>query len=585
MGERDETQNTAKTFNTKWPVLIIVMAVILLLGLAKHALNKPVAEPSELVSDPEVLSYIWDEYIEDTISTIANQPFANPEQIDRSYAIQYAIRLMCRKGMYENLTDELGRIEAKEVSELIEQYLNTSITDINPQDFAYTAFYDKDNNGFYFNEITSSNVKYNEENPWGIKLDSVYKNEAENSYTVKLLHYVSHQSSRITKETIYTLQERQDGTMCFVSIINSYPDSEELVVIDGEFQKLDLARLKIKPSDKEWPCHVLGDYDGKLFVRFDNGKEGCEYEDVLKIYDDQNFNELGRFSSSKQFLTVKVKQSGYLILNGDKILQLDHSLNLAREIDVPSIVAKEVFQGDWWGGLDISIDGRYFIYSSQSQGLMLYDSETESEKVLAKHLPENQKLYYVPYIYDPSFVDSDRKAAAKIMGYECIDGHIMTDLETGEVKKLSIDTYGYNNIYTFNGDLSAAYGVSSFTANHEGKPDIYLNRLDYEKMKISTSKATLSDDSQSCTLSPEIWPAIAQNDRYLAYVTVQYANSGDHADDMYYIVRIDLNTMKAETLLSIKAGYPTVLGMLEDGRVLFSYYFENARGMGITPHS
>lgn len=51
---------------------------------------------------------------------------------------------------------------------------------------------------------------------------------------------------------------------------------------------------------------------------------------------------------------------------------------------------------------------------------------------------------------------------------------------------------------------------------------------------------------------------------------------------VYHLVRINLETMKAETVLSVKAGFPSIRALTGDGRILFSYAFEREQGLAIT---
>lgn len=573
----------------KKPLWGIILAIAVLLVLATLLLlnrNNETVKTTP-VNDPQILSYIWDEYIFDAIPTIANQPFASSDQVDRGYAIQYAVKVMCRNGIYENLGDGWGRIDPETASEWINLYLNTTINDIIPaRDFIFTGTYNSEKDAFCINDMnfTDGGRKYNEMNPWGIKLDSVSKNEVDNIYTIKLVHHASAQSSRITKEINCVLQERPDGTMYFVSLLDTYPANEELIVIDGDYKKLSPTTLKINPTDKEWPLQVMKNHNGKIFIRTENGKEGSNYENIIRVYDQHTFKELASFGSSEQFTTVKAARYGYMLISSENVIRLDKNLKMIENIMIPEEVLKGAFENNWWGGMDVSEDGRYYVYSSHTQGLMLYDSHTKTTKLLSKHLPENSKFEYTPYIMGPAFVDHDKKVAAKINGYESIGGYIMSDLKTGETKDLTMNNFSYNNINTFDSNLPAAYGISSQTENIDGtgKRNIYITKMDYAKMEMSQSMVTLTNDNQRNPLSPETWSVTLQNENYLVYVSAQFANTGDSAENLYFIEQIDLNTMKAETLLSIKAGYPNLLGMFENGQVIFSYYFENASGLGIT---
>lgn len=584
-------QNTEKkSIVTKWWIIALIISILLLIIAVSNLKSNYEKAKASPVTDPQVLSYLWDEYIFDAIHTIANQPFASSQQVNRDYAVQYAVWTMCRKGIYESLDNGWGRIDPATMQEWIDQYLNTSITDIIPsRDFTFTGFYNSEKDAFCVNDMfsTGSRNKFNETNPWGIKLDSVIRNQHQKTYTINLLQYASAQSRRITRQTVCVLQERPDGTMYFVNITDSYPVQKDLIKISGDYEELDPAVFKASTENNDWPMQLLKHHNGMLFIRTENGQPGSKYQNCIMVCNDRSFKEITRFESSAQFLDVKTTPTGYLILSRDSIIKLSSDAMIVEENNIPPTVQQEAMHDDWWGGLDVSKDGRYLVYSSQSQGLMLYDTKAETTMRLAGHLPrqpENSQFEYVPLIVSPAFVDNDNKVVSKILGYESIGGYIIIDLETKQSQVLSMSDFTYNNIYAFSSDLPAAYGISSrpVDPSNPEHQEIYVSKLDYAGINITHHPAILTDDNQEKPLSPETWPLIMQSPQYLAYVAAVYNSTGDNADNMYYIVRIDLESMKAETLLTIKAGYPSLLGMLEDGRVIFSYYFENASGLGIT---
>ena len=178
-----------------------------------------------------------------------------------------------------------------------------------------------------------------------------------------------------------------------------------------------------------------------------------------------------------------------------------------------------------------------FVYSSKHKGLMLYDAETKSEKLLANISSENRRFNYIPYIYGPVLVDHDHKVVANISGYEGLEGYLMIDLNTLELRKITNAEF-----INFNSDLPAAYGIypQIEQPNGTGKPTVGVARLDYGKMEVSKSGVLISDDVQRDLLGGEGGAFSAYNDRYLAYITVQYSQTADPADNTYHLVRLTL---------------------------------------------
>ena len=572
-------------------IMVTLVIIVLVVVMLRSSLDEPSAKnqssssvsstKQSLVEDPVVLARIWDEYIQDAIPTIFNNPFQSAKEINRDDAIHYAIYVIIRHQAYQEIEPGWGRIEPELVSQYIKKYLSVDITNIHPnQDYAYTAYYESSKDAFDINGINSSypHVKYNELTPWCSKLDSVTKNEEDGTYHVKLVQFVSGQSSRINGEINCVLKERSDGSMYFKQVSYRYPDQKQLVSIQGKYRRFDLPKLKINAENKDRPFLILGEFNNRLFIRYNNGRQGIEAREDIGVYDVSNLKELLQVKSAKQIFKVKQTQDGYMLIASDSIIYLDKDLQNQKELRLPNTV-REAYQVEWQGGFDVSKDGRYFVYSSKHKGLMLYDAETKSEKLLAEHFPENRKLNYIPYIYGPVLVDHDHKVVANISGYEGLEGYLMVDLNTLELRKITEAEF-----INFDSALPAAYGIYPHTEkpNGTGKPTVAVARLDYSKMEVSKSGVLIRDDVQRDLLGGEGGAFSAYNDRYLAYITVQYSQTDDPADNIYHLVRINLDSMQAETILTIKAGYPSILGILDNGQVIFSYWFENENGIGIT---
>lgn len=570
----------------KRSLLLVILAFLLVMLIPAGLIGKSqeTAAAEVTVSDPQVLTSLWEEYIQEGITSIFNRPFDKPEDLERNYAIQYAVRTISRKDACSIDENGYGLITPQLTSEYIKRYFNTDLNDIDPQkDYRFTAFYNPEMQAFDTADMNKTRFqgKYDEMNPWGTILDSVTHNQETGTYRVKLVHYASNKGSRVSKEIYCILKERSDGSLYFESVSVNYPNSEKLLKFDGKYNKLDPVSLDIKSDNPEGPIQVLADFEGRIFVRSNNGNKGNEYEDILRIWDEKTLKEISRISSRKDFKAVKQLPDGYLLITQDSRIKLDLGLNKIYDKELPDAV-KKAYNGDWQGGFDVSRDGRFYVYSVKEQGLVLYDEQNNSENVLTRHRPRNAKFEFVPYILEPVFVDGDTKVVAKILGYESIGGYVIVDLKTGQVKPLTVETGSGNTINAFDSHLPAAYGVSAVSPKPDGKKpqEINIARMDYGEMKIDYLQFVLADHSQNQP-EPEINPVLLQNDRYLAYISCMRSDKGDRADDMSYIVRLDLHTMRAETLLSIKAGFANLLGMLDDGRVIFFYSFENINGIGI----
>jgi hypothetical protein len=566
-------------------LVIIVLVAVMLRSSLDEAKNPSSSGESStrnsMVEDPVILAWIWDEYIQDAIPTIFNNPFKSAEEINRDDAIHYAVYVIIRHQAYQEIEPGWGRIEPELVSQYIKKYLSVDITNIHPaQDYAYTAYYDSSKDAFDIKGIHSSypHVKFNELTPWCSKLDSVTKNEEDRTYQVKLVQFASGKSSRINGEINCVLKERTDGSMYFKQVSYRYPDQKQLVSIQGKYRNIDLPKLKINAENKDRPFMVIAEFNNRLFIRYNDGRQGIEQREDIGIYDVSNLKELMQVKSAKQIFKVKQTQDGYMLIASDSIIYLDKDLQNQKELRLPDTV-REAYQFEWQGGFDVSKNGRYFVYSSKNKGLMLYDAETKSEKLLANHYPENRRFNYIPYIYGPVLVDHDHKVVANISGYEGLEGYLMADLNTLELRKITNAEF-----INFDSALPAAYGIYPHTEqpNGTGKSTVGVARLDYSKMEVSKSGVLISDDVQRDLLNGEEGAFSAYNDRYLVYITLQYSQTDDPAENIYHLIRINLDSMQAETILTIKGGYPSILGILDNGQVIFSYWFENENGIGIT---
>jgi len=238
------------------------------------------------------------------------------------------------------------------------------------------------------------------------------------------------------------------------------------------------------------------------------------------------------------------------------------------------------FLADCAYGYDISNDLNYICYSD-SEGLHLMDLSNGNcgllvETIPAEHpFPDNDwagPSYH--HFMSPRFIASDTKIITTLSGYEGNHGYLIYDLNKQNYERIG----SYESISTQYISINRGMLMDIFAPYQEGQNDFAdysIKYLDFDSNQVLEINEKLIGSLNDFLREPN---SIYVNSGYGAFLT--------YSADMKktYIHRIDLKTMEIEpNILSIEGARVALVGILTDGRVIFSYYRTTAeQGIGIT---
>lgn len=552
-----------------------------------------------VVTDAGKLAMLWDNYIYDGITTVLNAEFTNPAEMEEQhFLVSYALRKMTRAaaGAAETCDAVFREIDipaAAAVEAEIEKYfgLKTQVSlreeiaryyGIEPGDTTVT--------------VNIGHLSYGTENPWGIVMDKVTYDPAGKEYAVALNNIANRKTGRVGRIMHVVLKEREDGSLYYRSVRYEYPETE-LVEITGDYTVLDPADFGAKSEVYSMPIDVRGSaVGGRLLLRANRRENENDpslvTNSTFSVYDPSAKRVI---SSLVLPQTPEKRLSGVRILPGQLIFKLNDGffstdLALKRQgngtTSLPEPIRAVLGDRDFTAGYDVSADRSQIVYTDKT-GLHLYDLRMGESRRLASHVPVNSELFDMAYIMAPQFVAGDAAVIAKLSGYEGYYGLMTIDLadpaaEPRIVREINIlDSLDCTNV------MHPVPNLRFRTA--EGTvPDFGIEMMDLAKAgdpaagrQPNAAEIEFADEHQKRLLeSVEQHPLY--NNRYLAYVAEGYEPGMQPEEVVYRVVRIDLATLRAETVLKVKAGVPYLLALTGDGRVMLSYHFEREAGLVIT---
>ncbi|ATW24689.1 hypothetical protein [Candidatus Formimonas warabiya] len=543
--------------------------------------------PEETVTDGAALSRLWDGYLYFAITSIGNEPFTDGTGLSVFTAVDYVIPQIVKDGAYELLENGDARIDDKTLSQYIKKYFMVDIESFHPEtDFP---------GGIYHEEQDSWNISilkrrldqaagYQEGNAWGMWLGKVTKN-SHGVITATMESRVK-STGRVELTNTYTLQEGPEGTLYFVRMVRTYP-AEKHVVLKGDYTSLNLADFGIEQLSSEGGISA-GNVGDHLLVQ--GSKSDAEFPPVsLTLYDlaeEKILKKLPVSLGDDGFVGLRRTDDKVIVKFLDGFCYTDHALTaLSEKITIP----RELVAGHekrWHYDsfrYDVSADLQSIVYTA-GEGLYLYNLSNRKSTLLAENIPAEGKakddfgIASYP-LMDPYFINGDKGVAVRIGGYEGDRGMMIVTLDKPVTPRVieathpfiwnwagvsdQIPQWGY--VYDEEKNINSAYTVAM------AKFDPW-EILPAQEISMTSEQLPLIDASSN----------MVYNDKYIAYTSQLDDNYTDPAERRYTINIVDLSTLKAETVLELKAGCPAVYGVTEDGRVLFGYSFEQETGFGIT---
>lgn len=541
----------------------------------------------ETITDAAILSRLWSDYLYFAITSIGNEPFADGAELKVSAAVEYVIPQIVKDGAYELLETGETRIDDETLSRYIKKYFMVDIERFHPEnDFPLGLYHGEQDswNIGRLKERLNQATGYQEGNSWGMWLGKVAKN-SQGVITAAMEHRVK-STGRVQSTDTYTLQERPDGTLYFISMVRTYPE-EKHVVLKGDYTPLDLSDFGIEQLSAEDGISA-GNIGGHLLVQ--GSKLGDEFPAVsLTRYDlaeEKILKSLPVSSGDDGFIGLRRTDDKIIVKFLDGFSYTDHALTtLSEKIAIP----RELVSGHekrWHVDsfrYDVSADLQNIVYTA-GEGLYLYNLSSRESRLLAENIPAEGKIkdefgLATHHLLDPYFINGDKGVAVRVGGYEGDHGMMIVTLDKTAVTRVIKAVYPFVWNWASVSDQMPHWGYMHDEENNINSAyTVAIAKFDLGET-LPAQKISMKSEQRP------LWEEMSNmvyNDKYIAYTSQLEDNYTDSAERRYTINIVNLATLKAETVLELKAGRPAVYGVTEGGRVLFGYSFEQETGLGIT---
>lgn len=521
---------------------------------------------SEKITDTARLDKIWDNYINDTICNISNcQLFNSPKEIEPYSIVDYCFnRYVAENGVSKLSQGGSGGIQGflfplKTANEYAKRYFN--IDEINVS-AVNSDYYNKEKQVFVITREPRDNwvTKYNEPNHWGIHLLDVEKN-TDGTYKVVMGTYDDKEKKRVQMTITYTLEERSDGSLYFVSGRWDWINNN-LVKITGDCEKFD--NIKGYIGDLKY-VRLAGEVNGKLlfYSLFNNeimyiDKPTMSVIKSIVVSDDVN--------AYNDFFGIRLLEDDIVVKLGDKLIIVDKDLNSKKEKKISVKTKGKIY------GYDVSSDLRRIVFSDE-EGLKLIESENSSPKLLMKSEKYKDPVEGISVYFSPRFVADEAKIICTKSGYECTRGVFLYDIQSGVVKKVLASDYSTTSGIVEDSGILEVNGYDSETNKDR------TAYLDFKTGKLT--EVPLKDTGFIAEIIGQSMCYTGKN--YAAFVTYKMDND-DLANRMYYINRLNLKTLELENqIITVKAAGIYISGVTDDGQIIFYYeYNPGENGVAVT---
>ncbi|MDN5312575.1 MAG: hypothetical protein PWQ68_1548 [Thermoanaerobacteraceae bacterium] len=559
------------------------------------------------ITDPDELERIWSKYIFDGITSVLNTEFNAPSEIEtRFYLIKYALQRMVKDGDIKPRSVEsrdLCEIDiptAEQIQSKIKQYFNIDLQLDLEKELKEGFGISK---GEKTMRIYSEQIPYDAGNPWDVALRRITYDKTQGEYTVILDHIANHKTGRIERITYITLKERDDKSLYYVSVKSEYPQTK-FVEISGDYTMLKAEDFgaEIKPYIS--PASVYGsDIGGKLLLQADRLLDEKSPDSgiiiTFSIYDPRANKVEKRFeipqAKNSRFHSVRILPDKLIFKMTDSFFVTGPDLERksSNKVPLPDVIKEAMADENYMASYDVSADLKRIAFTDRN-GLYIHDLNSGETKKLASHIPVKSNLFDKAYIIVPYFSADDKVIISKLSGYEGYYGVMVLNLDHPNKPHIEKNI----NILGSMDYTCVMYPIPDIryidiTPAADGKmPEVQrtfgirmVNLESFSDPRI-TEKSDISkvifEDEKNQQPIDSVDNIPIYNGKYLAYVAARYEDGSSPDEMVYHIVRIDLETMKAETVLSIKAGIPYLRAVTQDGRIMFSYHFGREWGLAIT---
>lgn len=535
------------------------------------------------ITDPEEIERLWQDYLYYSITTVGNAgTFNSPEEINPVYVAHFCWYMYTKDNGTEGLEllskdEPLKLFPLETVLEYAKKYFNITSLDVSKvPEYEYS----KEKNAFIISVNGYETIpRYTEGNSWGIQVSRVTKDE-DGTIEATMQSYDTYETKRVSLKKILILKKHPDGNMYFAKGKWEYINNN-LVAIEGCFIRRDKIQ-GFEGSLEE--LSMICEADGRLllaYTPYDKSKTA-----VLMLMNPGNFIVEKTLELKENFDSTRIKQAQdrLIICLDNKIMTISMKLEKQEEIPLPKAIRDKInrvpkydSQGlpdIFFGGYDVSGDLTKLVYSDE-KGVKLYNLKTNIDEMIWKtEEAKNDKFLKYYYHGKPRFVAGDKKILIYTLGYECVRNHTLYDLETESSVYLDFGgEISIPNIYYDTGMLMVNMPIFNELTQKGDNVTLYL---DFKTGVVSEFK--LKEKGDTGYIIPYYYSYVGQN--HAAFVTSKIDNR-DRAKDVYYIHGMNIKTKDiSSNIISITAGEPHILGVLEDGRIVF-WYSINPAEMGI----
>lgn len=566
-------------------LILVVFMLIIIVGCKKNpqVLPPQVTTSFGEITDPVELEKLWQVYFYDSIATVGNtREFNSAQEIEPLYIAMFAWNKYVAEYGKESLAlagkDSSQRLfPLAKVLEYAKRYFNLTSLDVSNIEEHY---YDQEQRAFLFNFGTEQpRPNYNSGEGWGEKLAKATRN-SDGTITAVLVREGQPRTGRIELTKTYSLKQREDGSLYFVSGRWDYVNNH-LVSLMGDYQSYDkIAGFKGEMEE----LFMLGEVEGKVLLAHTPYQKGQKASLLLVDPDTMKVAKRLELRSKLELTDVRLLEDKIVVYLSDRIVIIDRALVETKELPIPPAIKTKIERKPnydkngipdiFFGGYDISTDLQRIVYADEI-GVKLYNLVDNSEKLIAPSvLIEGSKLDKYSWHRAPRFVANEEKVITTMTAYEGTRGYTLINLTTGISKTYDISSEGSSTgLIRYDSGLLE---VNTFMHNSEEYETLYL---DFKTGEVQEIKLQEPGDTGYIRMAD--YSYVGQE--YGAFLNNRW-DSNDNAQSMFYLNRLNLKTMKVDTnLVTVKAAQTHILGVLTDGRIIFWYnYNPSENGVGIT---
>lgn len=573
----------------------------------------------EVFEEGEALDYLWTEYLYDTYYTLGNDrgTWSSPQDLPTSYFAEYALYQYLRReylgkgldipaepnesGIWcdkDNENADQLYITRAAVSEYAVRYLNFP-ADYDPLAYVAPQAYDAGLNAFY---IINGNIKSMAHqsfaprvprNDYDSGLEQVRIRD-DGSISAVYARYSLLDGRRVVEHAmVYRLQVRSSTDPLHDEYPYYFTGAESIYVNNGQTsvavggaavrrvldsavssEKLYRPQLRVLAENSDTLVLEDSSYSNDtLFTLNLVDKESLALIKSVSPPDKANPNQ-----NDPSFFGVQRRGDRIYARMRDRIISYSLTLEDMQELALPAplLALKDkscIFDAegirliDYYGGYNFSADFSQFAYAD-TEGLKLLDIASGKTELLDPVIPQRTPMGMSSRVHStPRFVDNGQKLLATYSGYESNAGWLLYDLALR--KNLNIDGSGDGSA-----DGAGNNGQLFISYDYDGTPAQNMVFTRFSDGSMHT--LTLQNEFAQTERLSDGWYAI--NDRYAAFIVSPPIPADRDYRSEYWIHRLDLKTLETkERLLSVKGALDVkIWGVLEDGSVLYSYYYNPA---------